>query len=150
MTIKEFLIDFIGKNHLDLFFYILVSLVIFLIYWEFVLFKIIGIFVSLLGFILWILGLIHLKESFNILPEAKKLITSGIYSKIRNPIYIGGGLVTFGYVIYTINVPVLNFILIGLFVIEIIIQFFRIRAEEKVLTERFGDKYIKYKKRTWF
>ena len=38
----------------------------------------------------------QLGDSFAVRAEAKKLVTHGIYSKIRNPIYIFGGLAFVG------------------------------------------------------
>jgi protein-S-isoprenylcysteine O-methyltransferase Ste14 len=47
-----------------------------------------GLIVALVGLGFRILSRIHLGDSFSVKSEAKKLVTSGMYSKIRNPIYI--------------------------------------------------------------
>ena len=150
MAIKKILINFLNKSRADLIFYLTASLFIFIFYWEFNFLKIFGILFSILGFVIWITGIIHLGTSFHALPRAKKLVTSGIYSKIRNPIYFGGALVSLGLVIYVWGIPILFLILLILFILGIIMQYFRIKAEEKVLTNKFGNEYLKYKEKTWF
>ena len=150
MGVKKSFIDFLNFSHVDLIILMLASLSIFAGFWNFLIIKIVGILTSLLGFFIWICGLITLGESFDALPRAKRLVTSGIYSKIRNPIYLGGGLVYVGLIIYTIDVPLLNYMLIGIFIIGFVMQLIRIKKEEKILQRRFGRKYIKYKDGTWF
>ena len=77
--------------------------------------------------------------------EAKKLVTHGIYSKIRNPIYVFGGLAFLGEFValgWYLGIAVLVIVNLG--------QYFRIRREEQVLTAAFGDEYRAYKAQTWF
>ncbi|HEX3104629.1 MAG TPA: isoprenylcysteine carboxylmethyltransferase family protein, partial [Terriglobales bacterium] len=77
--------------------------------------------------------------------QARKLVTHGIYSKIRNPIYFFGEIVMVGFFI-VLHRPIL------LVVPAIVapIQILRVRRESKVLEEKFGDEYREYKQSTWF
>jgi protein-S-isoprenylcysteine O-methyltransferase Ste14 len=105
----------------------------------------IGAAISLPAFLLWMLARYQLGASFVVRAEAKKLITHGIYSKIRNPIYLFGGLAFLGEFVaqgWYIGIAVWVIINSG--------QYFRIRREEHVLTAAFGDEYRAYKAQTWF
>jgi protein-S-isoprenylcysteine O-methyltransferase Ste14 len=101
--------------------------------------------VSLAAFVLWMVARRQLGASFAIKAEARKLVTTGLYSKIRNPIYFFAG------VAYA-AVLIAGGWYLGLVVFLIIYthQLFRIRNEERVLTQAFGDEYLAYRARTWF
>jgi protein-S-isoprenylcysteine O-methyltransferase Ste14 len=105
----------------------------------------IGAIISIPAFCLWLLARHQLGTSFAVRAEAKRLVTHGLYSKIRNPIYLFGGLallgefVALGWYIWTAVFVPFNFS-----------QYLRIRREEQVLAEAFGDEYRAYKARTWF
>jgi protein-S-isoprenylcysteine O-methyltransferase Ste14 len=87
----------------------------------------------------------ELGKSFSIRPEAHKLVTTGIYSRIRNPIYVFGAVMVAG-VILVLQRPQWW---IGLFVI-VIAQTVRARREARVLEAAFGDAYRQYRRKTWF
>lgn len=105
----------------------------------------IGAAISLPAFFLWMLARRQLGASFAVRAEARQLVTHGLYSKIRNPIYVFGGLsfvgacVAQGWYLWT-----------AVFVVFNLAQYFRIKREERVLTEAFGDDYRAYKATTWF
>jgi protein-S-isoprenylcysteine O-methyltransferase Ste14 len=87
----------------------------------------------------------QLGNSFSMTPQAKNLVTHGIYSRIRNPIYFFGTFVFVGLFLFLerpwlllLTVPVL------------ILQSIRARAESRVLEEHFGEEYRRYKASTWF
>lgn len=105
----------------------------------------IGAAISAPAFFLWILARYQIGASFAVRAEAKKLVTHGLYSKIRNPIYLFGGL-AFGGVFVALG----WYIWAGVFVLMNFGQYFRVKREEKVLTEAFGDEYRAYKAKTWF
>ncbi len=87
----------------------------------------------------------QLGKSFSVTPQARQLVTHGIYSKIRNPIYLFGALLSFGFVL-ALQKPALFLI----FLIVIPMQIIRARKESRVLEEKFGDAYRQYKQSTWF
>ncbi len=104
----------------------------------------IGFVILLAGFIFWIKSLGDIGSSFQASPKAKKLVTTGMYSRFRHPIYYSGILGDIGLIIYS-----LNWIILILVVIAFSIQMIRIRKEERVLAQKFGKKYLDYKKQTW-
>ena len=77
--------------------------------------------------------------------KASTLVTTGLYSRIRNPIYFFGALMILGIIIWS-NKP----LLLLFFVVLIPLQIYRIRKEERVLAEKFGAAYLDYKRQTWF
>jgi protein-S-isoprenylcysteine O-methyltransferase Ste14 len=87
----------------------------------------------------------QLGKSFAIKAEAHQLVTHGIYSKIRNPIYVSGGVMLAGLVL-VLHRPVLWLILLAL----IVMQTLRARREAQVLEAAFGDAYREYRRKTWF
>jgi len=48
----------------------------------------------------------QLGKSFSITPQARQLVTTGLYSKIRNPIYVFGAVSTAGLIL-VVQKPVL-------------------------------------------
>jgi protein-S-isoprenylcysteine O-methyltransferase Ste14 len=95
--------------------------------------------------LLLVLARIQLGRAFSVQAKASTLVTSGLYSRIRNPIYIFGGLAIGGFMLWA-NQPWL----LLCFVVLIPMQIWRSRVEARVLTEKFGAEYLEYKKRTWF
>ena len=85
-----------------------------------------------------------LGNSFSVTPEAKELVTGGLYSKLRHPVYVFGILFLIGLALYA-GYPWIVLPLLLLVPVQVI----RAKAEEKVLTEKFGDEYVEYKKKTW-
>ena len=87
----------------------------------------------------------ELGRSFSVTPQARQLVSHGIYSKIRNPIYVFSAMLIFGFLL-ALQKPIV-FLLLA---ILIPVQIFRARQESKVLEEKFGDEYRQYKRSTWF
>jgi len=72
-----------------------------------------------------------------------KVITTGFYSKIRHPIYLGAIQFNFGVVFaFRTLWMLLPAILLSL------MFYFAARQEEKYLIDKFGEEYIQYKART--
>ncbi len=107
--------------------------------------RIAGVVIGLPSLALLVLARIELGGSFSVRPKAQALVTHGLYSRIRNPIYLFGGLAAAGIFLY-INHP----LFLWAFVVLIPLQIYRARQEEKVLEARFGAEYRQYKSRTWF
>ena len=78
----------------------------------------------------------------------QRLVTYGIFSWMRNPLYVGNFLIWLGFIVIS---GVLWFIPVAilLFAIEYTLI---VRYEEGVLESIFGDEYLRYKARTsrWF
>jgi protein-S-isoprenylcysteine O-methyltransferase Ste14 len=86
-----------------------------------------------------------LGKSFSIAAKATALVTRGIYSRVRNPIYIFG-------IIFLVGIALIirRPMLLAFLIVIVPMQILRARREAKVLEEKFGDEYREYKKRTWF
>lgn len=107
--------------------------------------RIIGLVVTIGASAALTMARLQLGNSFTILPEANELVTQGIYSKVRNPIYVFSAIGIAGLLLY------LNWLgLFWIFLIVIPLQIVRARKEGRVLEERFGEEYRQYKARTWF
>ena len=107
--------------------------------------RVIGLFVAVPAFGLWVTARIQLGSSFAIRAQAKELVTRGLYSKIRNPVYVFGALFITGFLLL-IDKP------LGLLILVVIVplQVYRARKEARVLEEKFGDAYREYRRKTWF
>lgn len=88
---------------------------------------------------------LQLGASFSVKAKAKKLVTTGVYAKIRNPIYVFGGLFLAG-----IAIVLGNWILLAIVAVLVPVQMVRAKKEERVLREAFGEEYERYKAGTWF
>jgi len=113
--------------------------------WEYDTEHILGLLVAFLGLLFWIIARKQLGKSFSVKPEAKELVTYGLYSKIRNPIYFFS-FIAFTGAIMSADRPILFFVL-G---VVLLVQILRIGKENKILYEKFGEEYLIYKKETWF
>lgn len=103
---------------------------------------ILGIFLICFGIYLWIFA--NFKEKLNENIKSNHLITTGVYSWTRNPVYSAFFLICCG-VIFMANTLLL-------FVIPLIcwiyMTVFLIKTEEKWLLELYGDDYKAYCKKT--
>jgi protein-S-isoprenylcysteine O-methyltransferase Ste14 len=101
--------------------------------------------VAVAGYILFITARLQLGTSFAVSPQAKELVTHGLYSRIRNPIYVFVGVMWLGLIValplYWLFLP---------FLVLLVAQVHRSRREAMVLQEHFGQKYLDYRKQTWF
>ena len=93
---------------------------------------------------LWVLARVQLGDSFTVRPEAHSLVTRGLYSKIRHPVYLFGSAAYFGALLALQIWPVLAAWL-ALLPLEVV----RARRESRLLRERFGESYERYRMRTW-
>ncbi|HBA59700.1 MAG TPA: hypothetical protein DCZ92_02530 [Elusimicrobia bacterium] len=104
-----------------------------------------GIALIIPGFLLLAVARVQLGASFSVSAQTHKLVTTGLYSKLRHPIYYFGQFIVIGLVL-CLHSPWL----LLLWALTVAVQAYRIRKEEKVLEERFGEEYRAYKARTWF
>jgi len=109
--------------------------------------KIIGMGINIIGLIIWWSAKLTLGENWDAgygKPKIKRLVTHGIYSKIRHPLYWGINLTLIGLIpLY----PRFWFSIISLLII--IYFFYRMMAEDDYLLEKLGEEYRNYKRETW-
>jgi protein-S-isoprenylcysteine O-methyltransferase Ste14 len=107
--------------------------------------RIAGAILAVLGYILVVTARLQLGKSFSIAPQAKELVTSGLYSRILNPMYVFLDVMLIGLAVM--------FHMIWLLVVVVVLlvaQTIRGRQEASVLQEKFGQTYLDYRKQTWF
>lgn len=99
---------------------------------------------AVIGLIITMVSLINLGSSTRLgLPSGKTTLkTHGLYRLSRNPMYLGFDIFTLTSIIFFGNILVA---LIGIY--SIVIYHFIIIGEEKYLEQRFGIKYIEYRKK---
>jgi protein-S-isoprenylcysteine O-methyltransferase Ste14 len=107
--------------------------------------QILGFILTLLSAVFWLFARWEINDAFSVRPMARKIVSTGVYSKIRHPIYIASILTGLGFCLMAQKwyVYVLVFCLL-------VVQLLRAMQEEKILTKTFGQEYIEYKKSTWF
>jgi protein-S-isoprenylcysteine O-methyltransferase Ste14 len=104
-----------------------------------------GLALAIGGFVCWVVARIQLGKSFSIQAKATELVTHGIYSKIRNPVYVFGTVFIVGMILW-FDRPIYFLVLL----IIIPMQILRARKEAQVLEAKFGDAYREYRSKTWF
>jgi protein-S-isoprenylcysteine O-methyltransferase Ste14 len=87
--------------------------------------------------------LTHLGRSFSILPESRKLVTSGPYHVVRHPLYLAEAVATLGILVQFISPWALLLV-----ASQIAFQIIRIHYEEKILRQTFPE-YGLYSQHTW-
>ena len=107
--------------------------------------RIVGLSIALPALVLLVFARFQLGRAFSISAKASILVTSGVYSRIRNPIYVFGSFIFLGLIIWIGN-PWLLLI----FAILIPMQVVRSRNEAKALEAKFGEAYRAYRRKTWF
>ncbi len=107
---------------------------------------IVGLALVFIGGTLSLVAAVTLRRFYSstlITREDQQLITHGVYRFTRHPIYLGTIMVMMG-------LPVVVSSLYGLLTMSALIPLFlnRIKIEERLLTEEFGDAYRRYKEAT--
>ena len=100
-----------------------------------------GLFVLVTGLGLAVGGVMQLRGLENI----DHLVVSGIFAKLRHPMYTGFMLWILGWIVY--HGAILSVVLGGICIVSIL--YWR-RIEEQKLEVQFGEEYRRYKKGTWF
>jgi protein-S-isoprenylcysteine O-methyltransferase Ste14 len=107
--------------------------------------RVLGFLLLLGGMALVFTARMQLGSSFSLTPQARRLVTHGLYSRIRNPIYTFGMVAIAGMLLIWQNpwawilLPVLA-----------LAQMLRARREAAVLEAKFGEEYRAYRRQTWF
>lgn len=106
----------------------------------------VGMLVGAASFALWLAARLQIGNSFSARPRARALVTKGLYSKVRNPIYVFStiGLIGICFAMhwYVFGLAYTAFVSL--------VQWRRAKAEAAVLEAAFGDEYRKYRAQTWF
>ena len=87
---------------------------------------------------------IHLGKNWSSMVEVKighRLVRTGPYQVVRNPMYTGFVIAFAGFALAFGQV--LGLVVLGILLISI---WMKIKAEEKILFEKFGEEYEQYKK----
>ena len=93
----------------------------------------------------WIAARRQLGASFSVRPEARHLVTTGIYSKIRHPVYVFGTPAVTG-----VLVALLGWKALVIAVIVVPVEILRAHREDAVLAKTFGAHYAAYREEAWF
>jgi len=107
--------------------------------------RIAGICIGAPALVLLVIARLQLGSAFSLSARASVLVTTGLYSRIRNPVYVFGALVIMGIIVF-FGRP--WFLLV--FALLIPLQVYRSRKEAHVLEEKFGSAYREYRQSTWF
>ena len=91
-----------------------------------------------------VLARIQLGRSFSVSAKAVRLVTTGLYARIRNPIYIFGCFFFLGLAMFR---PAWWLLLLLILIIPM--QIIRSRREAAVLEATFGEEYRRYRRQTW-
>ena len=107
--------------------------------------RIIGTAIATPALFLLLTARIQLGRAFSVRAKASNLVTTGLYSRIRNPIYVFSALLILGIIIW-LGKPL--YLLV--FAVLVPTQIVRSRKESAVLEAKFGEEYREYKQKTWF
>ena len=107
--------------------------------------RIIGICLLLLV-IAWVgVARFQLGRAFSVTPQARQLVTTGLYARIRNPIYFASPFLLIG-----LSLVLAQWWPMLLLIVVIPLQIARARREAAVLRAAFGAEYDRYYAKTWF
>jgi protein-S-isoprenylcysteine O-methyltransferase Ste14 len=98
--------------------------------------------ITVVAFSLAVYGLLYLRRSLSIIPEARRLVTGGPYRLIRHPLYGAEILAALAFVM--VNPGVRAMVVLAPFVAT---QLLRSQYEERLLTENYPE-YTEYARRT--
>ena len=109
-------------------------------------FEIFGIAIMIIGGIITIIcgGIFSFKGKGTPAPfdSPREFVASGPYKFVRNPMYIGGGMVLIGFGMYELSFSMILFSFVWLLFFHLLVLFY----EEPVLEKKFGQSYLEYKK----
>lgn len=105
----------------------------------------VGLGISAAAALFWLLARWQLGRSFSVRAAAHRLVTHGLYAKIRHPVYVFGSLALLGAFLALQVWPVLI-----IWLVVVLVEYRRARREEQVLEKAFGTEYVAYRNSTWF
>jgi protein-S-isoprenylcysteine O-methyltransferase Ste14 len=79
-------------------------------------------------------AVLSLGRSLSMLPEARRLVTSGPYNMIRHPVYLGEAFALAG-----VTIQFVSYWALAMFVLQCVFQLERMRYEELVLSRAFPE-----------
>jgi protein-S-isoprenylcysteine O-methyltransferase Ste14 len=94
---------------------------------------------------LWVVARLELGRSFSVGAEAHELVTTGLYRRVRNPIYVFG---TSAFLLVLLALQGWQALVIWAVLVPV--QVVRARREQQVLAQAFGSEYAAYRASTWF
>ena len=106
---------------------------------------IVGVIVAAIAFPLWVTARVQLGSALSFRPKASHLVTTGLYSRIRHPVYVFGTIAALSALLALQVWPLLA---MGVALVPITIL--RARREGQVLAGAFGEEYERYRAQTWF
>ena|SRR5580658_6581343 len=104
-----------------------------------------GVALAAISFALVVLARMQLGKSFAVTPKANELVTRGLFSRLRHPMYVFVDSTICG-----IALAVHRWYVLLLVVTLLPLQIRNARRERTVLREKFGERYELYRRATWF
>jgi protein-S-isoprenylcysteine O-methyltransferase Ste14 len=96
---------------------------------------------TLVLFFSWRLTRSGLRIVFGEKREKPEVLNRGVFGMVRHPIYLGSILLYLGLIVYTLSLASA-----ALWLFIIFFYYFISRYEERILTDYFGEEYLRYKK----
>jgi protein-S-isoprenylcysteine O-methyltransferase Ste14 len=102
-----------------------------------------GVAITVIGATVAALAILNLRRNFAVVPEARALVTRGVYRVVRHPIYLAESLMIVGALVEDAELTALlgTVVVIGL-------QIYRIRVEESLLGRAFPASFAAFTLRT--
>ena len=107
--------------------------------------RILGMLGMAVGFPLLIVSRLNLGRAFALTPQAKALVTGGVYARVPHPLYAFLDLALLGLIV-ALRIPWLVAVWLALVAVHACVA----RREARVLEAAFGDEYRRYRAQTWW
>lgn len=104
-----------------------------------------GVLIALTAISLTQVARMQLGKSFSVTPKAKDLVTHGLYSRLRNPMYFFLDIAFCGLAIAVHR----WYVLLPLLIL-VPLQIRNARKERELLHDKFGEQFESYCRGTWF
>lgn len=104
-----------------------------------------GVALALISFALLLTARTQLGSSFSVTPQARVLVSHGIYLRIRHPMYLFVNLTITG-----IALALGVWYVLATLLVLVPLQVRNARKESSLLLEKFGATYEEYRSKTWF